>query len=408
LEPTLPVAERATLDEGRFTPARRRITGPREPRERPLRVAIAHDFMETYGGAERVTAEIAAAFPQARVYAILGRDDVAERMGVGDRWRPLLRARNEHLFRNYRKLAPFFPRFVDGVELPEADVLVSSSYAFAHRLRTENHAPHVCYLHSPLRFAWSMTESYRDVWAPGGLRAAAFDAMARHMRAGDRRAARRVTSFLTQSQYVAGQIEEFYGREATVVGAPVDCSRFRPNGKAPEDFFLFCGRLIEPYKKVGVVLEAFSRLRGERLVIAGDGPAMAELRARATPNVEFVGHVDDDAVVDLMQRAKATVFPSRDDFGLVPVEAMACGRPVIAYAGGGALYTVADGVTGAHVAEQTADAFTDALRSFDPAAFDPWAIRLHALQWDRPAFRERMVAAVEAALPRKPQLALAA
>lgn len=355
-----------------------------------LRIAIVHDFMETYGGAERVTAEIAAALPQARVYAIVGRRSVAERMGVAGRFRSLLRA-SEPLLANYRRLTPVYPALLDRIELPPADVLVTSSYAFAHRLRTANRAPHLCYLHSPLRFAWSMTDSYKSVWAGGSVRDAAFEALARRMRESDRRAARRVDRFLTQSPYVAEQIERFYGCGAEPIGAPVDCKAFRPGGRPPEDFFLFCGRLIEPYKKVSIVLEAFARLPHERLVIAGDGPAAAELRRRATPNVEFAGHVEDDAVVDLMQRAKATVFPSQDDFGLVPVEAMACGRPVIAYAGGGALHTVRPGVTGVHFAEQTADCLEEALRAFDPSAYDAGAIRRHALRWDGPAFRERIV-----------------
>jgi glycosyltransferase involved in cell wall biosynthesis len=378
---------------------RGRITAARTRPHDDLRIAIVHDFMETYGGAERVTAEIAAALPQARVYAIAGRQSVADRMGVGDRFRSLLRA-NESVLANYRKLTPAYPAMLDRIELPAADVLVTSSYAFAHRLRTVNGAPHVCYLHSPLRFAWSMTDSYKKVWAGSPVKGAAFEALARRMRESDRRAARRVDRFLTQSPYIADQIARFYGRESEVVGAPVDCSVFRPNGRPPEDFFLFCGRLIEPYKKVSVVLEAFARLRSERIVIAGDGPAAADLRRRATPNVEFVGHVDDAGVVDLMQRAKATIFPSRDDFGLVPVEAMACARPVIAYAGGGALHTVKPGITGMHFPEQTADSLTDALRAFDPGAYEPWAIRLHALQWDRPAFRDRIVHAVERAAPR--------
>ena len=202
-----------------------------------------------------------------------------------------------------------------------------------------------------------MTEDYRDQRAHSRLsRQRGFDLL----RLGDARAPTaaapsRSAQYLTQSPFTAEQIERFYGREAEVIGAPVDCDLFRPGQTAAGDYYLFCGRLIEPYKQVGIAIEAFRRI-GARLVVAGTGPDFERLAASAPPNVEFVGQLDDDRLVPLMQRCRALVFPSRDDFGLIPVEAMACGRPVIAYAGGGSLYTSVPGVTGELFAEQTADA----------------------------------------------------
>lgn len=359
------------------------------------RVAIAHDFMETYGGAERVTAEMARAFPEAPVVAILGRRSVAARMGVEDRFHSIL-PEWPSLLRHYRLLTPVLGALADSRRLPAADVVLSSSYAFVHRLRSRNDAPRVCYCHSPLRFAWSMTESYREERAGNPATRAAFGLLAAAMRRSDRRSAQPVREYLTQSPFTAEQIERFYGRPATVIGAPVDCDLFHPLTQPPEDYYLFCGRLIEPYKQVGVAIEAFRRI-GARLVIAGTGPDHERLAASAPPNVEFVGHVDDDRLVPLMQRCRALVFPSRDDFGLIPVEAMACGRPVIAYAGGGSLYTSAPGVTGELFAEQTADAIEAAVQAFDPEAYDPARIRAHALQWDSKRFRRRLVEHVAAA-----------
>jgi glycosyltransferase involved in cell wall biosynthesis len=375
----------------------REVPAPLPTARSDLLVAITHDFMETYGGAERVTQELAASFPGAPVYAILGRPSVARRMGVESRFHSLLPPR-QALLREYRWLAPAFPLMVDAMRVAEADVLLSSSYAYAHRLRTRNDAPQVCYCHSPLRFAWSMTDSYRSdragTRAPLGV---AFEAFAAAMRRSDRRSSRRVARYLTQAPYVADQIERFYGRQAEVVGAPVDCSKFRPAGEGdgdPDDYFLLCGRLIEPYKRVRVAIEAFRRL-GRRLVVAGDGPSYRELVATAPPNVEFTGHLGDEDLVPLMQRCQAAIFPSRDDFGLIPVEVMACGRPVLAYRGGGALYTVVPGVTGELFNEQTSDAVEQAVLEYSPDAYDPAAIREHALRWDRPRFRERVIAAVE-------------
>jgi glycosyltransferase involved in cell wall biosynthesis len=359
------------------------------------RVVITHDFMELYGGAERVTAEMAIAFPQAPVVAILGRPEVAERTGVADRFRSILPPRPA-LLRHYRYLTPLLGALCDRVRVEEADVVLSSSYAFAHRLRSRNDAPRVCYCHSPLRFAWSMTEDYREERAKNPLSGRAFDLLAAAVRRSDRRSAQEIESYLTQSPFTAEQIERFYGRRAEAIGAPIDCDLFHPSPSPPEDYFLLCGRVIEPYKQFGIVIEAFRRL-GARLVIAGDGPDRERLAASAPPNVEFLGHVADDVLVPLMQRCQALIFPSRDDFGLIPVEAMACGRPVLAYAGGGSLYTSLPGVTGELFAEQTAPAVEAALREFDPSAYEPARIREHATQWDSARFRERLVEQVLAA-----------
>lgn len=360
-----------------------------------IRVVVAHDFMETYGGAERVTEEMAKAFPEAPIVALLGRESVAARMGVEQRFDSILPPRPA-LLRGYRLLTPVLGGLADHWRLPEADVVLSSSYAFAHRLRSGNDAPRVCFCHSPLRFAWSMTESYREERARNALSRRAFEGLAAFMRSSDRRSAQPIREYLTQSPFTAEQIERFYGRAAAVIGAPVDCDLFHPGGEPPDDYYLFCGRLIEPYKQVGITVEAFARL-GERLVIAGGGPDFERLAATAPPNVEFLGHVDDDRLVPLMQRCKALVFPSRDDFGLIPVEAMACGRPVLAYAGGGSLYTSLPGTTGELFVEQSANAIEAAVRGFRPEEYDAGRIRAHALQWDSARFRERLVEHVSAA-----------
>jgi glycosyltransferase involved in cell wall biosynthesis len=357
--------------------------------------------METYGGAERVTAVMAGAFPDAEVVSLLARDSVIERMGLSGRVRTLLPP-TEALFRRYRTLAPVYPALTDLVRLDEADVLLTSSYAFVHRFRTRNDAPQVCYCHSPLRFAWSMKGSYKRQVAGGLASRAVFDAVAAGMREADRRSSRRVHTYLTQSPFVADQIERFYGRVASVIGAPVDTELFAPDGSEPEDWFLLCGRLLEPYKQPSVAIDAFRRMPGRRLVVVGDGPALERLRREAPPNVEFTGHLGDRDVAEAMRRCRAAIFPSRDDFGLVPVEVMASGRPVLAYAGGGALHTVIEGVTGSFFERQNAADVEAAVRAFDSAEYDPALIRAHALQWDTRIFCRRLVAAVEdAALERQ-------
>jgi glycosyltransferase involved in cell wall biosynthesis len=364
------------------------------PTGRPPRVVITHDFAEVYGGAERVTEVLAAEFPDAQVWTIMGRPEIAERMGISDRWHALLPG-NDMLLKKFRLLTPLYPSLIKTRRLPEADVVLSSSYAFAHYMRTENDAPQVCYCHSPLRFAWSMQDDYQSIWSSNSVGDVGFRSLAAAMRRTDRKAASKVSRYLTQSPYTATQIEKFYGIKPQVIGAPIDCNVFKPSTTTQrEDFFLICGRLIEPYKRVGIAVEAFRRL-GLPLVIAGGGPALDDLRRNAPPNVTFTGQLDDASVVDLMQRARALIFPSQDDFGLVPVEAMACGTPIIAYRGGGATHTVVEGFTGSFFDEQTPEAIEQAVRDFPPGELDHSAIRIHAEQWDVTAFRARVRAAVE-------------
>ncbi len=327
---------------------------------------------------------IAESFPRAPFWAIAGRSEVAARMGVADRFRTVL-PENELLLRHYRWLAPAYPLLVRRHRLPAADVLVSSSYAFANAFATENRAPHVCYCYSPLRLAWTMAGDYGAHLLRGRIGTWLGRPVTAPFRALDRTAARGVTRFVAESRFVAQQIERFYGRDADVLWPPVDCGVFVPGEPGHDGYFLFCGRLVEPYKRPTVAVEAFRGL-GARLVVAGDGPELRRLRAIAPPNVQFVGHLDDGELVPLMQRCAALVFPSRDDFGLLPVEVMACGRPVLAYRGGGAVETVVEGRTGEFFDRQTPEALREAVRRFDPDAYDPASIRRHAEGWRRERF----------------------
>jgi glycosyltransferase involved in cell wall biosynthesis len=381
--------ERRRLEERRASDAEHVLAG--------ARVVIVHDFLESYGGAERITEVMAQAFPDAPVYTFMARADVARRMGIQGRCHTILPAR-DRLLRHYRLATPLLSLGAEAVSLPEADVVLSSSYAFAYHLHSRNRAPHVCFSHSPIRFAWTMTDHYRQRWTRGPATRLAFNAMAELVRRRDRRAAQKVTHFLAASPYTASQIERFYGRPATVVGAPVDGRRFLPAPRGPKgDYFLFCGRLVEPYKRVLATIEAFRHLPA-RLVIAGAGPAYADAKDRAGANVEFVGELDDAALVELMQHCRAAVFPSQDDFGLVALEVMACGRPVLAFDGGGAEYTIQPGVTGELFDDATPDGIATAVRAFSPGRYDPETIRRHALRWGAEPFRRRLLAAVSQVL----------
>ena len=190
-------------------------------------------------------------------------------------------------------------------------------------------------------------------------------------------------------------IEHAYQRRAEVVPPPIDTDLFMPSGSRSSGYFLFVGRLVEAYKRPSIAVEAFARMPDLKLLVAGDGPARAQLQSQATENVEFLGSLADHELVKAMQGCEAVVFPSADDFGLVPLEANACGRPVIALRAGGALHTVRPGVSGEFMEAQTADEIVRAVRSFDPKQIQSEAMRNHALQWSAQSFRSRIRAAVE-------------
>lgn len=362
------------------------------------KVLIAHDFAETFGGAERICAHLGEVAGNAELWTILSRPAVVERMGFGGRHRSVLSPR-PRLLQHYRLLAPVYPALVRSRRLPEADLLISSSYAFAHGFRTSNDAPHICYCYSPLRFAWSMTSDYAAK-APGGAAGGlALRALAAFMRAQDRRAAADVTRYVAESHYVAKQLVRNYGIEPDVIWPPVDTKLFRPAPREAtrSDYFLFCGRMIEPYKQPTLALEAF-RGSEHRLVMVGSGPESSRLEEIAPANVSFVKEPSTAELVEVMQGAEAVVFPSQDDFGLVPVEVMACGRPVLAFAGGGALETVVPGLTGELFAEQSVDSLREAVERFDSSAYDPEAIRRHAERFSVARFRAEMTKVINEVL----------
>ena len=318
-------------------------------------------------------------------------------MGIEDRVTTLLPDR-PGLLRRYRSLAPLYPMLVRSVRLPRADVLITSSYAYAHGFRTINEAPVVCYCHGPFRHLWSQQDVYARQMGLGRAGRAAFSGYAAWARGADRAAAGSVHTYLTQSPFTAAQITKAYRRSADLLPPPIACDRFRPSGKPDEGFFLFAGRLVEAYKRPSMVIDAFARMPDLRLRIAGDGPALEDLRRRATPNVSFLGCLDDEALAGQMQACTAAIFPSIDDFGLIPLEVNACGRPVLALAAGGARHTVVPGISGEFIADQSVDALVQAVRGFDAARFEPETVRAHALAWDGTTFRARLRATVRAVM----------
>ena len=334
-----------------------------------------------------MTAELADAFPDARVLAVGGREDVFERMGVAERAATILPA--GRFAGSYRSLSPLLPRIVRRtVDEP----VISSSYAFAHHVRSRS--LHVEYCHSPLRQLWIAENRYRQTGGrvlSGGMRA-----FGDHLRELDLKAVADVDVIVASCENVRKRVERIYGREALVVHPPVTLTTFYPDAVDREgDLVLLVARLVEPYKQVRSALEMFASLPF-RLAVVGDGRDAAALRAVAPPNAIFVGRAGDDDLRRWYSRAAVVLFPGEDDFGLVPVEAMACGTPVVALDAGGARETVTDGVTGLRY--PTPDDLRSALEQALNRRWDSDAIRNHAQGFSSDTFVERMREIVRNAL----------
>jgi glycosyltransferase involved in cell wall biosynthesis len=359
------------------------------------RLALVHDYLNQYGGAERVLEELHALWPAAPIYTSMYAPDLMppqyRRLDI----RTSFMQRLPGVGRHHQKYLLAYPLAFESFQLHEYDVVLSNSSAWCKGVITPPETLHLCYCLTPMRWAWSFHEYVERERVAGPLRRALLLAM-HYLRVWDVAAAQRVDRFLAISQAVAARIRKYYRREAEVIYPPVAVERFTPRA-APDEppFYLVVSRLI-PYKRVDLAVEAFNRL-GWRLKIVGDGRDRAALQARARPNVEFLGRLPDAAVCDLMARCQGFLFPGLEDFGIAPVEAQAAGRPVVAYAGGGALDTVRDGETGVLFGTQTADALADAVRRCADLAWDPLAIRAHAERFSTARFREELSSYVVAA-----------
>jgi glycosyltransferase involved in cell wall biosynthesis len=337
-------------------------------------VLVVHDFAYQYGGAERVTQAISEAFPEAGVLVIGGHEQVLARMGIAERAVSVLPL--GRLSRDYRSLSPLFPQLLARCH---ADVVVSSSYAFAHHVRADG--VHVEYCHSPLRQIWVARRHYER--AAGPTMRIGMNVFQSWLKRVDLEAVARVDRIVATCENVRARVRAIYGRDAAVLYPPVRTDVFFPTDAQREPgLCLTVARLVEPYKAIRLLLGLFSGLP-YRLVVVGDGRDALALRRFAPPNVTFVGELADDQLREWYNRAPLVIFPGEDDFGLVPLEAMACGTPVVALDAGGARETVAQGVTGLRCSPEQ---MGDALRIVLERDWDRQRIRDHAAHFGKERF----------------------
>ena len=334
-------------------------------------------------------------FPDAPVFTTVHRRDLLPTEFNSLDVRPSFLQKLPGATRHYQKLLPLMPLAFEQFDLSSYDLVLSSSHACAKGVLTRPETVHVCYTHTPMRYAWDLYHDYQSTVSP--LLRPLSATLLSYLRQWDVLAANRVDLFVANSKEVARRIGKHYRRESRVVPPPIDVERFQPLPRNRiADHLLVVSRLV-PYKRVDLAIQAANQT-GQPLKIIGDGPLYAELKAMARPNVQFLGHLGDEEVAQELARCKALLFGAFEDFGLVPLEAQASGRPVVAYGAGGALETVVEGITGVFFPEQTTDSLVGALRRLDLIDFEPTAIRRHAESFSFEAFSQQMHGVISEAI----------
>lgn len=354
------------------------------------RVALVQEWMTTYAGSERVLEQLIALFPAADVFCVADFVPPSERRFLaGKTTRPTFIQRLPGASRGVQKYLPLMPLAVESLDLSSYDVVISSSHAVAKGVLTGPSQLHLCYCHSPARYAWDLQHQYlRESGLETGLKGLAARAILHYFRLWDVRTAHGVDQFIANSSYIARRIRKVYGRDALVLPPPVDTDRFHPSGERGDEYFT-ASRFV-PYKRIDVLVEAFRLLPERRLVVAGTGPTLDRIRASAPSNVAFLGHITGEEMVRRMQSARAFLFAAEEDFGIVLAEAQACGTPVICFGAGGALDIVRDGKTGVFFPQQTPRSAASAIRRFESveASLHAPAIRANAERFSAQSFRE--------------------
>ena len=351
------------------------------------KIALVHDYFIQMGGAERVAIAMHDSFPSAPLYTTVAlQHRLPARLRAADiRTSPMQHLPGiEQRFRQYFML---YPLAVERFDLSEYDLIFSSSSGYAKGVRRRSNAIHVCYCHTPMRWVWRY-DDYMARERVGGVTRSALPFFMWGLKKWDLRAAQQPNYYIANSQLVAQRIKQIYGREAVVIPPPIDVDRFEP-AEDIDDYYLVLSRLI-PYKRIDLAIEACKRLN-RRLLIIGDGPDRARLEKLAGPKTEFLGRQPDGRINHYASRCRALLFPGEEDFGMVPLEVNAAGRPVIAFRGGGAVETVVEGLTGVFFDRAETNSVVEAIEEFESKRWQPIELRVHAEKFDSRVFAFRML-----------------
>ncbi|MBN2227220.1 MAG: glycosyltransferase family 4 protein [candidate division Zixibacteria bacterium] len=367
-----------------------------------MRIACVHDWFVTYGGAERVVEQILNIYPAADLFALYDfipgrqRDFIQNKPVKTSFLQKFPFARTK-----YRSYLPLMPIAIEQFDLSAYDLVITTTHAVAKGVITGPDQVHVAYVNSPIRYAWDLTHQYlHEAGLTRGPRSWLARMILHYIRMWDIRTSFGVDEFIGNSGFIARRIKKVYRRDAAVIYPPVDVDAFGVRTQK-EDFYFTVSRMV-PYKRIDLIVEAFSRMHDKKLVVIGDGPEFGKIRQKAGNNVTLLGFRPNDVVRDHLERAKAFVFAAEEDFGIVPLEAQACGTPVIAYGRGGALETVIDGKTGMFFDSQDVDSIIAAVEAFEerPDRFNPYDLRRQAERFSNERFREEFKTFVDKAIER--------
>ena len=353
-----------------------------------MRIAIVHDWLTNYGGAERVIEAMHELFPQAPIYTSVYNPDKLPSSFKNMDIRTSFIQKFPFAKTKYKTYLPFMPQAFEDMDLGAYDVVISNSHACAKGIIVKPQTLHISYVHTPMRYAWDFYHDYMRFEKISGLKRIIINSIMSYLRLWDRLSAERPDFIMANSHNIRRKIKKYYSRNSEVLYPPVETALFKPLANPSLDYYLVASRLV-PYKRVDIAVEAFNKL-GFKLKIVGSGSDFKKLRKMAKNNIEFSGKTSDEELKNLYANCKALIFPGEEDFGIVPLEAQASGRPVIGYAKGGLLETVIDRQTGIFFMEQTVDSLINAVNEFENLKFDPVIIRNNALKFDTGVFKDNL------------------
>lgn len=367
-----------------------------------INTAVVADWLVTYAGAERVLCEMLKTVPHADLYAVIDFIDETTRKKhfQGKLAQTTFIQHLPFAQKKYRNYLPFMPYAIEQLDVSKYDVVISSSHAVAKGILTGPDQLHISYVHSPIRYAWDLQHQYlNELHLNKGLKSLIIRWLLHKIRMWDHRTSNGVDHFVANSKFIARRIKKVYGREADVIYPPVNTDMFQPKNNK-DDYYVTASRMV-PYKKIDLIVESFSHMKDKKLVVIGDGPDMEKIKAKASSNIEILGYQNNDVMQEYMRNAKAFVFAAEEDFGITPVEAQACGTPIIAFGKGGALETVvgknAENPTGVFFEEQKIESVVTAVNSFEREQhiYTPENCRLNALKFSTDRFNQEFSKYIE-------------
>ncbi len=362
-----------------------------------MKIALVHDYLVQYGGAERVLESFTELFPYAPIHTLIHDPEAMRGVFADKDIRTSFLQGLPFARRNHRLFPPLMPLAIEQFDFSRYDIVLSDSSSYAKGIITRPETLHICYMHTPMRYAWDDCQKYtQDFGFPSSVKRLVPFFM-NPIRVWDKASADRVDEFIANSRFVARRIKKYYGKDSTVIHPPVEVEKFFiAPAEDRKDYFLMVGRLIA-YKRHDIVIEAFNRLKLP-LKIIGRGPELERLKKMAGPTIEFLGRISDDELSRYYAECQAFIFPQEEDFGIVAIEAMASGRPLVAYRGGDIVEHMEEGKTGVFFDEQTPEALIQALSHLRVEEYDPEYIRSRALRFDKSIFKEAVRAYVEQSL----------